>query len=49
MNFIFCYPVPFIGQGYEKQNEPGTNDQSQNKLSKILLSVMYLTKFDNVI
>ena len=47
-------PVLLNGQGYQKQNGPGTTDQSlfrlQNKFRKILLLVMYyLTKFDDVI
>ena len=47
-------PVPFNGQDYEKQREPGTSDQSlfkfQNKFRKILVLVMYYPiKFDDVI
>ena len=45
--------VPFNRQIYQKQNGPGTSDQSlfglQNKFRKIPLLVMYyLTKFDDV-
>ena len=47
-------PVPFNGQSYQKQKEPGTSDQSlfrlRNKFRKIpLLVISYLTKFDDVI
>ena len=46
-------PVPFNGQNYQKQNGPGTSDQSflrlQSKFRKIPLLVMhYLTKLDDV-
>ena len=46
-------PVPFNGQSYQKQKEPGTSDQSlfglQDKFRKIpLLVTYYLTKFDDV-
>ena len=45
-NFIFLSnPVPFNGQTYQKQKEPGTRDQSlfrlRNKFTKIILLVMY--------
>ena len=47
-------PVLFNAQKYQKQEGPGTSDQSlfrlQNISKKILLLVMYyLTKFDDVI
>ena len=46
-------PVPFNGQSYQKQKEPGTSDQSllrlQKKFRKIpFLVTFYLTKFDDV-
>ena len=48
--FFHSNPVPFNGQNYQKQNEPGTRDQLQNKSRKISLLVMYfLTKFDDEI
>ena len=54
VNFIFFNPVPFNGQSYQKQNGPGTSDQSLfklwNKFTKFYLLVIYdLTKFDGVI
>ena len=55
VNFIFLSnQVPFNGQNYQKQNRPGTSDQSlfrlQNKFKKIFfLAIYYLTKFDDVI
>ena len=55
VNFIFLSnPVPFNGQSYQKQKEPGTSDQSlfrlRNKFRKIsLLTIYYLTKFDDEI
>ena len=47
-------PVPFKGQNYQKQEVPGTSEQSlfrlQNKSRKMLLLVIYyLTKFDDII
>ena len=52
--FFLSNPVPFNGQSYQKQKEPGTSDQSlfrlKNKFRKIpLLVIYYLTKFDDVI
>ena len=52
--FFLSNPVPFNGQSYQKQKEPGTSDQSlfrlQNKFRKIhLLVIYYLTKFDDLI
>ena len=52
--FFLLNPVPFNRWNYQKQNEPGTSDQSlfrlRNKFRKIPLLVMhYLTKFDDVI
>ena len=52
--FFLPNPVPFNGQSYQKQKEPGTSDQSlfrlRNKFRKIpLLVIYYLTKFDDVI
>ena len=52
--FFLPNPVPFNGQSYQKQKEPGTTDQSlfrlRNKSRKIpLLVTYYLTKFDDVI
>ena len=49
--FFLLNPVPFNGQDYEKQNWPGTRDQSlfrlQYKFRKIPLLVIYnLTKFN---
>ena len=49
--FFLSNPVPFNGQSYQKQKEPGTSDQLlfrlQNKFRKIpLLVIYYLTKFD---
>ena len=46
--------ILFYGQGYQKQNGPGTIDQwlfrLQNKFGKIPLLVMYyLAKFDDII
>ena len=55
VKFIFLSnPIPFNGQSYQKQREPGTSDQSlfrlRNKFTKTSLLVMYyLTKFDGVI
>ena len=54
VNFFLSNPVPFNGQSYQKQKEPGTSDQSlfrlQNKFRKIhLLVIYYLTKFDDLI
>ena len=51
--FFLLNPVPFNGQGHQKQKGPGTSDQSlfklQKKFRKIPLSVIYyLTKFDGV-
>ena len=48
--YFFLNPVPFNGQSYQKQKEPGTSDQSlfrlRNKFRKIsLLAIYYLTKF----
>ena len=49
--FIFLSnPVPFNGQSYQKQKEPGISDQLlfelQNKFTKIsLLVIYYLTIF----
>ena len=54
-NFFFLSnTVPFNGQNYQKQKEPGTSDQLlfrlRNKFRKIILLVMYyLTKFYDVI
>ena len=47
-------PVPFNGQSYQKQKEPGTSDQLlfrlQSEFWKIALLVSYyLTKFDDII
>ena len=52
--FFLLNPIPFNGQSYQKQKEPGTSDQSlfrlRNKFRKIpLLVTYYLTKFDDVI
>ena len=52
--FFILNPVPFNGQSYQKQKEPGTSEQSlfrlQNKFRKIpLLVLYYLTNFDDVI
>ena len=52
--FFLLNPVHFNGQHCQKQNKPGTSDQSffrlQNKFRKIPLLVLYnLTKFDDVI
>ena len=55
INYVFLLnPVPFNGQGYEKQKKLGASDQLlfrlQNKFRRISLLVMYyLTKFDDVI
>ena len=51
--FFISNPVPFNGQSYQKQKEPGNSRQSlfrlENKFRKIpLLVINYLTKFDNV-
>ena len=51
--FFLTNPVPFNGQSYQKQEEPGTSHQSlfrsQKKFSKISLFVIYyLTKFDDI-
>ena len=53
-SFFLPNPVRFNRQNYQKQNWPGTSDQSlfrlQNKFRKIsLLVICYLTKFDCVI
>ena len=45
--------VPFNGQSYQKQKDPGSSDESlfrlQNKFRKIpLLIIYYLTKFNDV-
>ena len=52
--FFLLNPVPFNGQSYQKQKEPGTSDQSffrlRNKFRKIpLLVIYYLTNFDDII
>ena len=52
--FFLLNPVPFNGQSYQKQKEPGTSDQLvfrlRNKFRKIpLLVIHYLNKFDDVI
>ena len=52
--FSLANPVPFNRQNFQKQEGPGTSDQSlfrlQNKFDKTFLLVMYyLTKFDDVI
>ena len=53
--FFLSNPVPFTGQGYEKQKGAlGTSDQLlfrlQNMLRKVsLLVIYYLIKFDDVI
>ena len=52
--FFLLNPVPFNGQSYQKQNGPGTSDQSlfrlRSKFRKFpLLVTYYLTKFDDVI
>ena len=52
--FFLQNPVPFNGQGYQKQTGYETSDQSLyrlwNKFRKILLLVIYYpTKFDDVI
>ena len=52
--FFLLNPVPFNGQNYQKQKEPGTSDQSlfrlQDKFREIpLLDIYYLTKFDDII
>ena len=52
--FFLLNPVPFNGQSYQKQNGPGTSDQSlfrlRSKFRKFsLLVTYYLTKFDHVI
>ena len=54
ISFFLLNTVPFNRQNYQKQQGPGTSDQSllrlQNKFRKIPLLVMYyLTKFDDVI
>ena len=55
VSFIFSFEpsVPFNEQSYQKQNGPGTSDQSlfrlQNKFRKIPLLVLYcLTRFDDI-
>ena len=52
--FFLSNPVSFNGQSYQKQEGPGTSEQSlfrlQNKFRKIPLLVIYnLTKFDDII
>ena len=52
--FSLQNPVPFNGQGCQKQKKPGSSYQSlfrlRNKFRKIsLLVTCYLTKFDDVI
>ena len=52
--FFLLKPVPFNGQSYQKQKEPGTSDQwlfrLQNKIRKVILLVIYyLAKFDEII
>ena len=55
LTFIFLpNPVPFNGQSYQKQKEPGTSEQSLFRLQKkfrkiLLLAIYYLTKFDEII
>ena len=55
VDFIFLLNlVPFHGQSYQKQKDPGSSDESlfrlQNKFRKIpLLVIYYLTKFNDVI
>ena len=54
VDFIFLLNlVPFNGQSYQKQKDPGSSDESlfrlQNKFRKIpLLIIYYLTKFNDV-
>ena len=51
---FFFKPSPLNEESYQKQQGPGTSDQSlfrlRNKFTKIyLLVIYYLTKFDGVI
>ena len=53
-SFFLSNPFPLNRQNYQKQNGPGTSDQSifrlRNMFRKIPLFVMYyLAKFDDVI
>ena len=49
--FFLSNPVPFNRQSYQKQQVPGTSDQSLFRLQKKtpLLIMYYLTKFDDII
>ena len=52
--FFFSNPVPFNGQSYQKQKEPGTIDQLfftlEKRFRKTPLLVIYcLTKFDDAL
>ena len=54
ISFFLWNPVPFDGQNYLKQKEPGTSEQSLFKLKNefreiLLLVIHYLTKFDDMI
>ena len=54
LTLFFFESSPFQWTNYQKQKEPGTNDQLlfrlRNKFPKIyLLGIYYLTKFDGVI
>ena len=55
LNLIFSFgQVPFNLQSYQKQEGPGTSDQSlfmlQNKFRKMhFLIIYYLTKLDDII
>ena len=42
-SFFLSNPVPFNGQSNQKQKEPETSDQLQNKLRKIPLLVYILS------
>ena len=50
--FFLSNPTPFNRHSYQKLKGPGTSDQLlsrlQNKFRKILLLIIYLTKFDDI-
>ena len=52
LTFFFSNPVPFNGQDYDEEKDPGTSHQSlfrlQSKFRKVSSLVMYLAKFEDL-
>ena len=48
--FFISNPVPFNGQSYQKQKEPGTSNQSLFRLQKKFwkIPLLIITKFDMI-